>query len=238
MLQAHHEHIREILFDNCDFIVDVDDCVDDCINELTNLQKYNKLETHLTTLESLLSETEKTLSALYSQNIIHPKYCNITAISSILDYIDTGITNSLTRNDSDPGAYYLYEEDVRANRVIDVITIGFNQISSQLSAIQRNQYSLHSAIQNSNSILTGISNELHAISGQIERNTSAIHQGNITLSNLQNIAAANTQEQSAGNARLDEIPYFTREMKNCARTLVDINRDRWGILRNRDGFPI
>jgi len=186
--------------------------------------KNKQLDAEKGKLGDLQDKLADNLKQMYALNILHPKYQNITAVASIYDYLDTGITRSLVRNDADPGAYYLYEEDVRAQRIVDVITTGFAQLSAQLSQIQRNQYALYTAIQEGNTIMQNIQNELGAISGQINA-------GNARLTDISNHVV-----QSASNT--DALSSLAREMERNSRILVDINRDKYGVLRNRDGFAI
>jgi len=127
-------------------------------------------------ISNLISETNDCVNKLYQFDIIHPKYRHsITIIASLFDYLDTGRTNFLVRKNSDPGAYNLYEEDVRNNRVIDAIATGFSELSYQLSEIRKNQYSLYQAIQKSNTIFSDIFVQLNRISDEIRKRSKCNH---------------------------------------------------------------
>ena len=165
----------------------------------------------------LFFETKIALSELYSVGILHPKYQDMTAVSSIYDYFDTGRTYSLTRSGNDPGAYNLYEDDIKANRIITAIDIGTRKISSQLNDIKKNQYSLYNAIQTSNSILAGISNELGIIANKVDLNTQTINRSNEILK-----ASSSFEQQTSQNTRILEL----------------VHKDNWGQLRNYDGDTV
>lgn len=124
----------------------------------TNAEKLNNLQIQLPQLYSLIYEMKNALNQLYNENIIHPKYRNLTAVSSFVDYYSTGRTSSLVRMGSDPGAYNLFEEDVRANKILNAINHGFSRLSMQLSEISQNQYSLYTAVREGQQVMEGVSN--------------------------------------------------------------------------------
>lgn len=176
----------------------------------------------------LYRKTKDVLFKLYAMNIVHPKYHNIIAISSIYEYIDTGQTFSLVRSGNDPGAYYLYEEDVRANKIINAIDVGFSSISSQLSTIQKNQYYLYLAVQESNKILQRRSSELSIANKTLQGISNKFDQRStydFETSYMMSKAIANTS-------------FFAEETARNSKLLVDINRDKWGILLNRAGHVV
>ncbi|MBQ6786734.1 MAG: hypothetical protein IJO85_03310 [Lachnospiraceae bacterium] len=113
-------------------------------------------------LESL-STSEKLLTQLYAQDIIHPKYRNFLAIAQIYEYFDTGRCSELIGPN---GAYNLYESELRQNIIIDRL----DQIITQLQMLNRTMAYVASAINESNSILRDISSSL----GRIEANTALV----------------------------------------------------------------
>jgi len=58
------------------------------------------------------------------------------------------------------------------------------------------------------------------------------------LSGISNDINWNTQQLYASKDILGKMSYFAEVTKENSRILVDVNRDRWGVLRNRDGFAI
>lgn len=88
------------------------------------------------TLEKPLKETKENLERVYSKNIIYPKYRNLPALTSIYEYYVTGRCEEL----SGPyGAYNLYEDEVRKDKVISQL----NTIIANLEQIKQNQYKLY-----------------------------------------------------------------------------------------------
>ena len=169
-----------------------------------------EIDTQCNSAKAIINEIHKSLTALYNVGIIHPKYRNITAISSIYDYLSTCRTYSLVLNGTDQGAYNIYENDVRNNKVIDVMQVGFRGLSAQLSSIQANQNRLYNAVTESNNALQSISLDIVSMSSAVSSNTQALEKSN----------------------------YYARETENNTRILVDLNRDVWGDLRNLNGVLV
>lgn len=109
----------------------------------------------------ILVASEKLLSQLYAQDIIHPKYRNFLAIAQIYEYLDTGRCTELVGPN---GAYNLYEQELRQNTIIDKLDV----IITQLEMLNRTMSYVASAINQSNSLLREISSSL----GRIEANTA------------------------------------------------------------------
>ncbi|MDR0325766.1 MAG: hypothetical protein LBI19_06720 [Oscillospiraceae bacterium] len=196
-------------------------------------------------VNNLISLKEEDLSSLLSLNIIDKRYRDITAVSSIFDYIDSGITMSLIRNGPDPGAYFLYNEDIRANRIVDAIEAGFTKIHNQLTAIQKNQYTLCKVIQDSNNILQRIESELNEANKALQGVSNELNAANYTLheiSNRQGITNDSLQGVSyglmQGNITNANISYFAEETARNSRLQVASLRDRWGRLFTSDGVGI
>ncbi len=103
-----------------------------------------------------ISNSEKLLTQLYAQDIIHPKYRNFLAIAQIYEYFDTGRCIELVGAN---GAYNLYEQELRQNTIIDRLDV----IVSQLQMLNRTMAYVASAISESNSILRNISSTLRSI---------------------------------------------------------------------------
>lgn len=113
-------------------------------------------------LENPLTETQRILDELYSQDILYPKYRNMIAVCSIYEYFATERCTELTGSN---GAYNLYEAEVRQNRIINQL----DRIISQLDSIRANQYALYAELQKTNDVLTGISNEIKELSATMSR---------------------------------------------------------------------
>lgn len=86
-------------------------------------------------LNTAYNQCITSLKKLYSMNIIHPDYQDFVACGMFLQYLSTGRTHSLEQCGGDPGAYNLYEQDVK-----------FNVIKKQLDQIQKNQQVIYGAL--------------------------------------------------------------------------------------------
>jgi len=84
-------------------------------------------------VNELLSKVKDTLSTLYGLNVLHEKYQNLEAVASIYDCISTGRTSNLSRSDNDPGAYNIYEDDVRAGKIVNVVRMIGTQIMNAIN---------------------------------------------------------------------------------------------------------
>ena len=124
---------------------------------------------------SKANDSIQLLNQMYTSNIIYPKYRNLPAISSFLDYFSSGRCTSLT---GPYGAYNLYESEAR----MDGIITRLDNISSQLTQIQFNQRMLFFALKNCNETVSRLcrsvensANHLSQIAGtqsKIEQNTA------------------------------------------------------------------
>jgi len=131
-------------------------------------------EEQLSMLNELSSQAKETLYVLYSFDIIHKKYQNFVAAASIYDYLSTGRTSSLARTSNDPGAYNIYEEDVRMNKIVSTIgMVGGQIINSVKSLDQSMRYqnqAICKAIDNASSIQSSYLAQINA--GVDENNQS------------------------------------------------------------------
>lgn len=93
--------------------------------------------------EGKVVESNRFLEQIYSNNIIYPKYRNLPAISSFLDYFSSGRCSSLT---GPYGAYNLYENEAR----LDGIITRLDNINTQLNRIQFHQQMLFFAVRDCN----------------------------------------------------------------------------------------
>lgn len=101
-------------------------------------RRYINNEIQLAT--SKVTWSKQLLDQIYASGVIYPKYRNLPAISSFLDYFSSGRCSSLT---GPHGAYNLYESEVR----LDGIITHLDRISRQLNQIQFNQQMLYYAMK-------------------------------------------------------------------------------------------
>ena len=96
-----------------------------------------------------IKKTEVALDEVYSMNIVFPKYRSLVAVSQMFEYFASGRCTELGGS---AGAYNLYEQELRMNIVISKM----DEIISELEEIKANQYMLYAAIQQTNQLLSKI----------------------------------------------------------------------------------
>lgn len=143
-------------------------------------QHYQKQLDYLNKIS--IKETRNILEKYYNLNIVYPKYRNLTAISSFNEYLKSGRCTMLTGHE---GAYNIYEEEVRLDRILTKLDI----IIEKLEEIKQNQRMLYLAIKEAKTTSENILRELKSISSQ---NIEIINNTNVTAQNSQ-ITAYNTQ---------------------------------------------
>lgn len=117
-------------------------------------QKRNQgIADEIRKLESLIKESEETLQKLYDKNILHPKYRNITAVCTILEYFETDRCSSLGGAD---GAYNLYEAETRQNLII----LKLDEVVERLDELKATMYRCCMAVEKVSKQLNGIQREL------------------------------------------------------------------------------
>lgn len=106
---------------------------------------------------------------LYAMNVLHPNFQNMIAANQIREYLEMGICDELEGTN---GAYALYMQDVRANRICESIddlrqTVqeGFNEVKGKMSAVMAELRRTNANIDALNtSINSGFSDMQRAIS--------------------------------------------------------------------------
>ncbi|MBR2675218.1 MAG: hypothetical protein IKE52_07220 [Mogibacterium sp.] len=112
-------------------------------------QYYKQLENNCT----------MALNYLYGLDIIHKTYQNWGACSYIWACLDESRTNVLERTGADPGAYYLYVEELRHRGIIEE----FGKLSSKMDIIIDNQQSIMRKMDEMNDTLNKVVDELKTI---------------------------------------------------------------------------
>lgn len=175
-VQEVEEKNRQIQMDNKNIIENNNRLYDERKLQKSNMQK------ELDCLDVSIKETRAILEKYYTLNIVYPKYRNLTAISSFNEYFKSGRCTILTGHE---GAYNIYEEEVRLDRILTKLDI----IIEKLEEIKQNQHMLYLAIKEAKNTSENILRELKNISSQ---NIEIINNTNITAQNSQ-ITAYNTQ---------------------------------------------
>ena len=98
-----------------------------------------------------LEDTEKTLKKYYDLDVIYPKYRNLVAITTFIEYLESGRCKSLYGY---TGCYNVYEQELRQNTIIGKL----DQVLVKLDEIKKAQYATFMAIQMSNAIQSAFVN--------------------------------------------------------------------------------
>lgn len=122
------------------------------------------LQKSRTLLYSQYQKVSELLLKMYSLNVIYPKYRNMIAVASFVEYIDSGRCHALTGHE---GAYNIYETEVRLDRIIT----NQEEILIRLEQIRDNQHMLYSAISSANK-------EIEKLSSAYKSQTKVIAQNN------------------------------------------------------------
>ena len=97
------------------------------------------------------------------------------AVTQIHEYLETGRCSPL---DGPDGAYNLFERELRANQIIAQLS----QIVVRLDEIRQLQYEIVAAIQATNGLLAGISQDISSLESAVNVNTAAINDFNASVS--------------------------------------------------------
>lgn len=124
------------------------------------LQKAEILENEKRNLLQKREQAELYLEQVYSKNVLYPKYRNMIAVLTILEYFLSGRCDSFVGHE---GAYNLYEYELRQNIIINSLEV----IQYSLEQIKQNQYMLYQAIKDSQNRLETLSYEFSNISSSI-----------------------------------------------------------------------
>ena len=118
-------------------------------------------EAYLQQIESALVSGQRNLQALYAHNVIFPKYRNYIMVSSIYEYLLAGRCSTLEGHE---GAYNILELEIRFDRVITQL----DSVLKNLEAIQANQYTLYSCLQESNQKIDALLHEESQIAASLQ----------------------------------------------------------------------
>ena len=109
----------------------------------------DKLKEEMIDVEDRIDENKNLLEKLYGLGVIYPKYQNMVAVTTILEYLDSGRCLSLT---GPHGAYDTFSYEEKQNIIIGKLDIVINM----LDEIRQTQRALYDAIQESNAIAADI----------------------------------------------------------------------------------
>lgn len=114
------------------------------------------------------NETRTLLKRVYAIDILFPKYRNMVAVLTILEYFQAGRCDTLRGRD---GAYNLFSSE----EMQKVIISRLDCVVQQLESVKQSQYMLYQAVSETNVLLGeiyGQNEELIRVGRQIEANTA------------------------------------------------------------------
>ena len=137
-----------------------------------------------------LADMVQLRAKLRGMHVIHPKYLDFPAVTTILEYLEVGRCTQLT---GEFGAYNLYESELRSNIILSKL----DQILASMDQIRKNQYKAYQ-------MLCRISNDIQSLNGSMNQMLDAMDRSQQSLDQLRSSAQANEyyQEEAAYYARI------------------------------------
>ena len=177
-------------------------------------------------MDELIVHAKETLSTLYGLNLLHRKYQNFAAVASMYDYLSTGRTSSLTRYENDPGAYNIYEDDMRVGKIVDVVEMVGSQIINTIGDLSK-------AMQLQNQAIC----DAIYYASEIQKSSAAQVIDGINRLNESNHDFTETSRKNdeIRNRHLAEISRFNEIQTNALR-----QRTAWGqrLVLDKSGWPV
>ncbi len=159
------------------------------------VKRNRAIEAEIVKLKKQIRESEEVLNRLYAMNILHPKYRNLAAASTIFEYLETGRCTELTGHE---GAYNLYESELRQNLIIAKLDV----VIQKLDELKATMYRCCMAIENVGKQIQGLEKELKTL------NSTAFKQLEVQKDTLR-LTALNTTYSAAIAANTEAIKYLT-----------------------------
>lgn len=182
-----------------------------CYEEACRLEAKAKKET-LTVINELTEkckEMKKQRSRLYDMNVLHVAFRNMIAVNQIRDYLEMGICNEL---EGANGAYALYMQDVRANRIC--------------ASIEELRKSVEKGFENMMQTMAGVMAELMKTNSAIRGMRTAIESG---IGGLQRLIY---DEQASANERYQaSMREANGYLKNIQTTLSEAAHNEYIALK-------
>ncbi len=130
-------------------------------DNLPEIHLKELLDNEILSAETLLKETYKCRNELYSLNIVFEKYRNPVALATFYEYLMSGRCTSL---EGANGAYNIYEQEVRADIIIDKL----DKIIISLDQIKNNQYMIYQELCTINQNLDRLNKTVSEISDTVK----------------------------------------------------------------------
>lgn len=160
-------------------------------------------------LNQKCEEMKAQRSRLYDMNVLHVAFRNMIAVNQIRDYLEMGICNELEGTN---GAYALYMQDVRANRIC--------------ASIEELRKSVEKGFKNMVQTMAGVMAELMKTNSAIGDMSAAIESG---ISGLQRLIY---DEQASANERYQaSMREANGYLKNIQTTLSEAAHNEYIALK-------
>lgn len=158
------------------------------IKERAEIEAINKW---LNKFSAQKIESQKRLNELYSYNVIYPKYRNLVAVCSFLDYFSAGLCYAFEAPENGVGgAYYIFENEMLHKQII----MELKEINENLNQIKASQYSLYCAVAGSKEMLSELNVTMKRIANEEEKGNRNVEKL-IEESRISNYYAAQTQKE-------------------------------------------
>lgn len=133
------------------------------------LYNQNKaiIDDRISNVKKDLKDVEKTMSKYYDLDVIYPKYRNLVALTTFIEYLESGRCKSLYGY---TGCYNVYEQELRQNTIIGKL----DQVLVQLDQIKKVQFATYLAIQQSNAIQSAMLNTCNEMLDETRRENAML----------------------------------------------------------------
>lgn len=116
--------------------------------------------------EKAQQRIKEELETLYARDIIKPPFRTRVAVSQIYEYLSVGVCDTLEGHD---GAYAMYYNDIRANRICDSIQDLKKAMADSMKQVMANQYILYQAVSMVNKSVQQVGNSVSESISSLER---------------------------------------------------------------------
>lgn len=165
------------------------------------------LDVEIDALQKKLSQSRAVMSNIYSYNVIYPKYRNLIAVSSFYDYLMSGRCDTLEGHE---GAYNIFETESRLDKIITQL----DSVIAHLEQIQRNQYMLYNAIQDSNRQTQQLYLAVERSAQELARSNQLAAESNAQLGSIRRCAELTAYEAERTRKEIEVQHWLERQHWN------------------------
>ena len=186
-------------------------------NYISQLNAYNSyqnsrplartLDVEIDALQKKLSQSRAVMRNIYSYNVIYPKYRNLIAVSSFYDYLMSGRCDTLEGHE---GAYNIFETESRLDKIITQL----DTVIAHLEQIQRNQYMLYNAIQDSNRQTQQLYLAVERSAQELARSNQLAAESNAQLGSIRRCAELTAYEAERTRKEIEVQHWLERQHWN------------------------